>query len=256
MAERLGLFSTVGAEWGVVSIKPGGVGSQVAFLRAHWVDAACDKLAQAHERVWWEEQREGVVVWERERAPMLYDEGLCPPFYAAVGVGHDFVARQCREVRKESRVDQRDKRKALEKGKSKMRQCVQWEIGAQWGKGNGVFQLRGMTLGGRRVHRAQWELDALVLSSAGKALQRRAEKGLIDVGDEMSLRAAIRLLCGRSTVSGGRHDSATRIGTGVDRKQLVTHLCTCRQSTSILLRSPLVGVNRLAPYERIGNIKQ
>ena len=34
-----------GAERGVVSFKPGGVGSQVAFLRAHLVDAACHKLA-------------------------------------------------------------------------------------------------------------------------------------------------------------------------------------------------------------------
>ena len=94
------------------------------------------------------------------------------------------------------------------------------------------------------------------MSKAGKDLQRRAEAGLIDAGEEMSLRAAIRLLCGRRTVSGGRHDSVARIGTGVDRKQLVTYLCTCRQWTSILLRSPLVGVNRSAPYERIGNIKQ
>ena len=108
---------------------------------------------------------------------MLYYEGLCPPFYAAVGVGHEFVARQCREVREKSRVDQRGKRKALEKGKSKKRQCVQWEIGAQWGKGNGVFQLRGMTLGGRRVHRAQWESDALVLSSAERPCRGGLRRG-------------------------------------------------------------------------------
>ena len=44
MAERLGLIPTKGAERGVVSIKPGGVGSQVAFLGAHLVDAACHKL--------------------------------------------------------------------------------------------------------------------------------------------------------------------------------------------------------------------
>ena len=96
----------------------------------------------------------------------------------------------------------------------------------------------------------------MALGRVGKHLQRRAEAGVIDVGEEMSLRAAIRLLCGRRTVSGGRHDSTARIGTGVDRKQLVTYLCTCRQWTSILSRSPLVGVNRSVPYERIGNIKQ
>ena len=235
MAQRGGLVPTKGAERGVVSIKPGGVGSQVAFLRAHLVDWGCHKLPLAHERVWWETQRVGVVVRKRERAPMLYHESLCPPFQGAVGVGHDCVRRQCREVREESSVDQRDKRKALEEGKSKMHQCIHWEMGAQWGRGWGVFQLSGMTLGARRVHRARWKSGALVLSSAGKDLQRWAEAGYIDIGKEMSLRAAIRLLCGRSTVSGGRHDSAARIGTGVERKQLVTHLCTCRQWTSILL---------------------
>ena len=103
------------------------------------------------------------------------------------------------------------------------------------GEGSGVLQLSGMTLGARRVHRARWESGALVLSSVGKDLQRHAEAGLIDVGEEMSLGAAIRLLCGRSTMSGGRHDTAARISTGVDRKQLETHLCTCSQWTSILL---------------------
>ena len=44
MAERLGLVSTERAERGVVSIKSGGVGSEVTFLRAHLVDAACHKL--------------------------------------------------------------------------------------------------------------------------------------------------------------------------------------------------------------------
>ena len=111
-------------------------------------------------------------------------------------------------------------------------------------------------LGARRVHRAQCESGALVLSSAGTDLQRRAVAGLIDVGEEMSRRAAIHLLCGRSTMRGARHDCAARIGIGVDRKQLVTYLCTCRQWTSILLRSPLVGVTMSAPYERIENIKQ
>ena len=64
-------------------------------------------------------------------------------------------------------------------------------IGGEW---SGVFQLSGMTLGSRRVHRAWWESGALALSKVGKDLQRRAEAGLIDVGEEMSLRAAIRLL--------------------------------------------------------------
>ena len=97
------------------------------------------------------------------------------------------------------------------------------------------------------MHRDRWEWGSLAFSSEGKDLQSRAKAGLIDVGEEISVRAAIRLLCRRSTVSGARHDSAARIGTVVDRKQLVTYLCTCRQWTSILLGSPLVGVKRFVP---------
>ena len=92
------------------------------------------------------------------------------------------------------------------------------------GECSGVFQLSGITLGARRVHKNRWESGALSFSSEGKDLQRRAEAGLMGVGEEMSLSAAIGLLCRRRTESGGRHDSAERIGTGVDRKQLVTHL--------------------------------
>ena len=64
---------------------------------------------------------------------MLHNESLSPPFQGAVGVGHDIVARQCREVREESRVDQRGKREALKEGKSKMHQCIHREMGAHWG---------------------------------------------------------------------------------------------------------------------------
>ena len=46
----------------------------------------------------------------------------------------------------------------------------------------------------------------------------------MSIGEEMSLSAAIHLLCERTTESRVRHDSAERIGMGVDRKQLVTHL--------------------------------
>ena len=52
---------------------------------------------------------------------MLHHESLCRPFQGTVGVGHDFVARQCREVGEESRVDQWGKREALNEQKSKMR---------------------------------------------------------------------------------------------------------------------------------------
>ena len=124
------------------------------------------------------------------------------------------------------------------------------------GERRGVFQLSGMRLGAKRVHRARLESGALALSGAGKDLRRRAEAGSLDVGEEMSLSPTIHPFCERRTVSGGRHSSPARIGTAVDRKQLMTPLCNCRPWTSILLRYPLVGVNRSAPYERIGNIKQ
>ena len=72
----------------------------------------------------------------------------------------------------------------------------------------------------------------------------------------MRLRAAIYLLCGKSTESGGRRDSVARICSRVKRKQFVTHLCTWRQGTSILSRRPLVGANKSAPYEMIEEIRQ
>ena len=92
------------------------------------------------------------------------------------------------------------------------------------GERSGVLQLSGITLGARQVHKDRWESSALAFNSEGKDLQRRAEAGLMEVGEETSPSAAIHLLCGRRTESGGRHDSAKRIGRGVDRKQLVTHL--------------------------------
>ena len=132
MTKRLGLVPTKVAERGVVSIEPGGVGGQVAFLGINLVDAACHKLPQSHERMRREAQRVGVVVWRREGAPVLQHERMCAPFQGTVGIGHDFVARQCREVMEEGRVDKRGKRKALEEGKSKMHKCIQWEMGAHW----------------------------------------------------------------------------------------------------------------------------
>ena len=52
---------------------------------------------------------------------MLYHKRLCPPLQGAVGVGHDFVARQGREVGEESRVDKRGIGKALKEGNGEMR---------------------------------------------------------------------------------------------------------------------------------------
>ena len=64
---------------------------------------------------------------------MLYHESLCPPFQGTVSVGHDFVARECGEVREESRVAQQGKREARKEAKSKMHQCIHREVGAYWG---------------------------------------------------------------------------------------------------------------------------
>ena len=64
---------------------------------------------------------------------MLHHEGLCRPLHGAVGVGHDFVARQCREVRKESRVNHWGKGQAIKEGVSQVRQCIYREMGTHWG---------------------------------------------------------------------------------------------------------------------------
>ena len=42
------------------------------------------------------------------------------------------------------------------------------------------------------MHRARWESGALAQSKEEKLLQSRAETGLMVVGDEISLRAAMR----------------------------------------------------------------
>ena len=64
---------------------------------------------------------------------MLHQESLCLSFQGVVGVSHDFMARQCREVREESTVDQRGKGEALKDRKSKVCQCFHRETGAHWG---------------------------------------------------------------------------------------------------------------------------
>ena len=68
--------------------------------------------------------------WAGERAPMLHHERLCPPLQGAVGVGPDFVATQCWEVRKESRVDHWCKGEARKEGQSEMPQCIYREMGS------------------------------------------------------------------------------------------------------------------------------
>ena len=64
---------------------------------------------------------------------MLHHERLCPSPQGTVGVGHDFVARQCREVGEERRVDHRGIEKALKEGEGKVRKCIYGEMGTYWG---------------------------------------------------------------------------------------------------------------------------
>ena len=70
----------------------------------------------------------GVVAQEVKGASMIHHESLCPPLQGKVGLGHDCVATQCREVREESRVDQQGKRLLRQGGKSKMRQAIHREM--------------------------------------------------------------------------------------------------------------------------------
>ena len=63
---------------------------------------------------------------------MLHHECLCPPVQGTVGVGHDFVARQCREVRKERRVNHWGEGEDLKEGQSEMRQCIYPVMGTHW----------------------------------------------------------------------------------------------------------------------------
>ena len=75
----------------------------------------------------------------------------------------------------------------------------------------------------------------------GKSGLRRAAAGFWVGEAQASLRAAIVRLWEAMAVIRGRHASAARIGTGVDRKQFETHLWTCRQKTSIFERMLLLG---------------
>ena len=47
-----------------------------------------------------------------------------------------------------------------------------------------------------------------------------------------------------------------KMGTGVEKKQLVTHLCTCLQKVSSLSCIFMRGVKRSAPYRRTGAIRE
>ena len=82
---------------------------------------------------------------------MRHYESLCPPFEGVLDVGHDFLARQCREVREESRVDQQGKREAEMEGKSEMHQCIHREMDAYWGGAERNFQVEWHNIRGQAL---------------------------------------------------------------------------------------------------------
>ena len=91
-----------------------------------------------------------------------------------------------------------------------------------------VFHERGITLGGRRVQSPLCE-SGLCLSREGNVGQSRPAAGLTVGAAQISLRAAIRRLCGTRTSRGGMKALAARTGIGVDLKQFETQRATWRQ---------------------------
>jgi hypothetical protein len=89
-------------------------------------------------------------------------------------------------------------------------------------------------------------------SREGKSGGSRAAAGLTEGTEQTSLREAMRRRCLAKTATGGRHDSAERMGVGVVRKQFVVQRWTCRQKTSMRERRPAVGTKKSAPYRRMG----
>jgi len=84
---------------------------------------------------------------------------------------------------------------------------------------------------------------------------RRAVAGF-NCGGEQTTRSAASLCrweIRRATV--GRQDSTTRIPVGVAEKQFVVHLWTLCQKVFRRARVPVLGVNRSAPYSKMGAIK-
>jgi len=74
-----------------------------------------------------------------------------------------------------------------------------------------------------------YESGALYLSREGKVGHSRPAAGLTVGAAQISLRAAIRRLCGTMADRGGMHDSAAWTGIGVDLKQFETQCWTWRQ---------------------------
>ena len=107
--------------------------------------------------------------------------------------------------------------------------------------------MRGRFAGLSLVRRERWHWGDLNADLLGTDLWRRPAAGLISGGEEDSLSAAMRWRCSIKRGSGGRHASMARMGTGVERKQFVTHLWTCLQKVSSLSCIFKSGVKRSEP---------
>ena len=73
------------------------------------------------------------------------------------------------------------------------------------------------------------ESGALYLSREGKVGQSRPAAGLTVSAAQISLRPAMRRLCGTMARRGGMHASGAKTGIGVDLKQFETQRWTWRQ---------------------------
>ena len=78
---------------------------------------------------------------------MIHHERPGLSFQCRVGVGHDFVARQRGEVRKESGVDKRRKSKVLQERNSEICQCLHWEMSAHRRGREGCFLIVWLNVG-------------------------------------------------------------------------------------------------------------
>jgi hypothetical protein len=115
------------------------------------------------------------------------------------------------------------------------------------GEGVGVRQCKGLYPPGRPLVRDLQESGVRQVMREGKSAGSLAAAGLTVGGEQTTLRAARRRRCLAITETGGRQLSMLRTGRGVERKQLVTHLWTEAQKTSMYPSWVREGAYRSAP---------
>jgi len=84
--------------------------------------------------------------------------------------------------------------------------------------------MRGRWAGFNLTSRERWQSGERKEDWFGTDLCSLADAGLICAAEQTILRAAMRCRCSIRRTRGGRQDSMASIGTGVEEKQLVTHL--------------------------------